>query len=112
MKHCSRWDGFRSTGSAIGFILAGALPSARTAQVIAMVLLYPMLILSGAAWPRELMPATVQKVAALIPLTNVVDLLRGLWIGEAWQDRLLDLSVLVGMLLLAIIISVKTFRWE
>jgi ABC-2 type transport system permease protein len=33
----------------IGFILAGVMPTARTAQVVAMVLVYPMLIFSGAA---------------------------------------------------------------
>jgi ABC-2 type transport system permease protein len=96
----------------IGFILAGTMPSARTAQIIAMVLNYPMLILSGAAWPRELMPAAVQKVSAFVPLTYVVNLLRGLWTGDSWSDHLLDAGVLAGMLLLGIIISAKTFRWE
>jgi ABC-2 type transport system permease protein len=96
----------------IGFILAGLLPTARTAQVVAMVLLYPMLILSGAAWPRELMPATIQKVSAFIPLTYVVNLLRGLWAGQPWSDHLLDVGVLAGMLVLGVIISAKTFRWE
>jgi ABC-2 type transport system permease protein len=96
----------------IGFILAGIMPTARTAQVVAMVLLYPMLILSGAAWPRELMPETVQKVSAFVPLTYVVNLLSGLWAGEAWGDHLLDIGVLAGMLLLGIVISAKTFRWE
>jgi ABC-2 type transport system permease protein len=96
----------------IGFILAGTLPTARTAQITAMVLMYPMLILSGAAWPSELMPATVQKVSAFLPLTYVVDLLRGLWNGQPWGDHLLDVVVLVGMLLLGIIVSAKTFRWE
>ena len=67
----------------IGFILAGIMPTARTAQVVAMVLLYPMLIFSGAAWPRELMPAAVQKVSTFLPLTYVVNLLRGLWTGAA-----------------------------
>jgi ABC-2 type transport system permease protein len=96
----------------IGFILAGSLPTARTAQIVGMVLLYPMLILSGAAWPRELMPATVQKISAFLPLTYVVNLLRGLWVGESWGQHMADVGVLVGMLLLGIIISVKTFRWE
>ena len=96
----------------IGFILAGVMPNARTAQIVAMVLLYPMLIFSGAAWPRELMPATVQKISAYLPLTYVVTLLRGLWIGEPWGNHLLDVGVLAGMLLLGVIISVRTFRWE
>jgi len=96
----------------IGFILAGTLPTARTAQVVAMVLVYPMLIFSGAAWPRELMPATVQNISAFIPLTYVVNLLRGLWAGQSWGDHLVDVGVLVGMLIVGIIVSAKTFRWE
>ena len=96
----------------IGFILAGTMPTARIAQISAMVLLYPMLILSGAAWPRELMPETVQTISAFVPLTYAVNLLRGLWIGEAWGEHLLNAGILVGMLLLGITVSVKTFRWE
>jgi ABC-2 type transport system permease protein len=96
----------------IGFIMAGTMPTARTAQIIAMVLLYPMLVLSGAAWPRELMPATVQKISAFLPLTYVVNLLRGLWVGDGWGQHLLDVGVLAGMLVAGVIISVKTFRWE
>ena len=95
-----------------GFILAGIMPTARTAQVVSLVLLYPMLILSGAAWPRELMPETVQKISTFLPLTYVVNLLRGLWAGASWGAHLVDVGVLVFMLLLGIGISAKTFRWE
>jgi ABC-2 type transport system permease protein len=77
-----------------------------------MVLLYPMLFLCGAGYPRELLPEAIRKVSAFLPLTYVVNLLRGLWIGEAWGKHLLDIGVLVGVLVLGIIISVKTFRWE
>ena len=96
----------------IGFILAGLLPNARLAQVVAMVLLYPMLILSGAAWPRELMPAAVQKISAVLPLTYVVNLLRGLWAGQSWGSHLLDVGVLAGMLVVGVVVSARTFRWE
>ncbi len=96
----------------IGFILAGTLPTARTAQVVAMVLMYPMLILSGAAWPRELMPATIQKVSAFVPLTYVVNLLRGLWNGDAWSQHTTNVIVLAAMLVIGILVSVRTFRWE
>ncbi len=96
----------------IGFILAGTMPTARVAQIVAMVLLYPMLILSGAAWPRELMPATVVKLSAFLPLTYVVNLLKGLWIGEAWGQHITDVLVLAGALVAGVLISIKTFRWE
>jgi ABC-2 type transport system permease protein len=96
----------------IGFILASTLPTARTAQIVAMVLLYPMLILSGAAWPRELMPATVEKISAFLPLTYVVNLLRGLWVGDAWSLHITDVIILVVMLAVGVLVSVRLFRWE
>ncbi len=49
----------------IGFILAGTMPTVRSAWVVGMVLLYPMLLLSGAFFTVELLPAAVQKVSAL-----------------------------------------------
>jgi ABC-2 type transport system permease protein len=97
---------------ALGFILAGLMPTARTAQVVGMVLLYPMLFLSGAGFPRELLPETIKKVSTFLPLTYVVNLLRGLWIGEAWGGHLLNVAVLAGILVLGVIISAFTFRWE
>jgi ABC-2 type transport system permease protein len=96
----------------LGFILAGTMPSARAAQIVAMSLLYPMLFLSGAFFSLKLLPAAAQKVSAFLPLTYVVNLLSGLWAGEAWGRHLLDAGVLAGMLILGVVVSVKTFRWE
>jgi ABC-2 type transport system permease protein len=96
----------------LGFILAGSMPTVRSAWVVAMVLLYPMLFLSGAFFSVELLPAVVQKISAFMPLTYVVNLLSGLWVGDAWGSHLLDVAVLTGMLVLGIVISAKTFRWE
>jgi ABC-2 type transport system permease protein len=96
----------------IGFILAGTMPTVRSAWVVGMVLLYPMLLLSGAFFTVELLPAAVQRVSAFLPLTYVVNLLRGLWAGQPWGEHLLDAGVLTGLLLLGTIVSVKIFRWE
>ena len=96
----------------LGFILAGIMPTARTAQIVGLVLLYPMLFLSGAGFPRELLPEAIKKVSAFLPLTYVVNLLRGLWVGEAWSNHLLNVGVLTGMLIIGVIISAITFRWE
>jgi ABC-2 type transport system permease protein len=96
----------------IGFILAGIMPTARTAQIIAMVLVYPMLIFSGAAWPRELMPTSIEKVSTFVPLTYVVDLLKGLWLGDSWGMHITDIIVLAVMLVVGVAISVRLFRWE
>jgi ABC-2 type transport system permease protein len=97
---------------ALGFVVAGLMPTARTAQVVSMVLFYPMLFLSGAAIPREVMPETIQQYAKALPLTHVVSLLRGLWIGEGWDQHLMEAGILAAMTVVGVIISAKTFRWE
>jgi ABC-2 type transport system permease protein len=97
---------------AIGFVMAGLMPTARTAQVVGMVILYPMLFLSGAGFPRELLPETIIKISRFLPLTYVVTLLRGLWIGEAWNKHVTDVLVLAGVLVVGVVVSIKTFRWE
>ena len=97
----------------IGFILAGTLPTARSAQIIGLVLLYPMVFLSGAAgFPRELLPETIQSIAAFLPLTYVVNLLQGLWFGEVWSQHVADVLILGAILVAGVLISNRTFRWE
>jgi len=97
---------------AFGFLIAGLAPTARIAQTVGMVIAFPMMFLSGATIPLEVLPATVRELARFIPLTHVVTLLRGLWVGEAWSKHLTEVVVLVGLLIVGTAISAKTFRWE
>ncbi len=97
---------------AIGFVLAGLMPSARTAQIVGMVILYPMLFLSGAGFPRELLPESIIKISKFLPLTYVVNILRGFWIGEGWEKHVLNVIVLTGILIVGVVISYITFKWE
>ena len=96
----------------LGFVLASVMPTARTAQVVGMVIFYPMLFLSGAGIPLEILPAGVRNFSKFLPLTHVVTLLRGLWIGEIWSQHLTEVWVLLGVLAAGVLISSLTFRWE
>ena len=78
----------------IGYLIASLAPGARTAQVIGMVIFYPMMFLSGASIPLEVMPETIQRIANFLPLTYVVNLLRGLWFGDTWGEHMLETAVL------------------
>lgn len=97
---------------ALGFLLAGLAPTARAANIMGMVLYFPQLFLSGATFPKEIFPHTVRLVSRLLPLTYVVDLLQGLWFGEAWSEYLLAVVVLAGMLVVGVALSAPFFRWE
>lgn len=95
---------------AIGFMMAGVMPTPRSAQAAGMALLYPMLFLSGAAMPRQIMPETMQRIAEFLPLTHVVILLEDLWFAGDWNP--ISLGVLALMLLAGLVITRYTFRWE
>ena len=96
----------------VGYLIASLAPSARSAQVIGMAIFYPMLFLSGAGMPLEIMPATIRRIADFLPLTYVVKLLRGLWFGETWGQHLLETAVLLGILGICTALAARFFRWE
>jgi ABC-2 type transport system permease protein len=96
---------------AVGFVLAGVLPSARTATVVGQVIFFPMFFLSGAAGiPREMLPEALRRVSDFLPLTYVVELVQDLWIEGSWNVT--AVLVLAGVLAGAVILSARTFRWE
>ncbi len=96
----------------LGFVLAGLMRTARTAQVVGLVILYPMIFLSGAAFPLEMMPDGIRTLSNFLPLTHVVTLLRGLWMGDAWYQHTPEIIILTSLLVVGIFISAKTFKWE
>ena len=66
------------------FVIASVVPTARFAQPIGTLVLYPMLGLSGLFVPIEALPPVLQAVSRVLPLTYAVSLLRGVWNGEGW----------------------------
>jgi ABC-2 type transport system permease protein len=96
----------------LGYILAGIVPSIRVAIAAGNVIVYPMVLLSGAFIPLEVMPKAVSTVSRFIPLTYVATLLKGLWFGEGWSGYLIDVAVLAGIVVVGAFIVTRTFRWE
>jgi ABC-2 type transport system permease protein len=97
---------------AIGYLIVSLAPGARTTQVLGMVIFYPMMFLSGASIPLEVMPEGVRKISNFLPLTHVVTLLRGLWFGEGWGDHLTEVIILGGILVVGAGLAARFFRWE
>jgi ABC-2 type transport system permease protein len=97
---------------AFGFLIASLSPTARIAQTVGMVIAFPMMFVSGATIPLEVLPGSVRNAARFVPLTHVVTLLRGVWAGEVWGEHLTEVVVLLGVLAAGVIVSAKTFRWE
>jgi ABC-2 type transport system permease protein len=96
--------------AAVGYIVAGLSPTGRIAQVVGQVLYFPMMFLSGVAFPPEIMPEGVRAAANWLPLTQVVNLLQNLWFGQGWSIQ--SVLILGLMLVVGTVVSVYTFRWE
>jgi len=96
----------------LGYLIASLVPTARVAQVIGMVIFFPMMFLSGAGMPLQLLPETLQKVSEFLPLTYVVQLIQGLWFGDAWNTLWMPTIVLAGILLAGTALATHFFRWE
>jgi ABC-2 type transport system permease protein len=96
----------------VGFLIASVVPTARFAQPIGAIVLYPMLGLSGLFAPIAYMPPALQAVARALPITYAVSLLEGIWRGDAWSAHLADLAALTVTFLLCTALSAKVFRWE
>jgi len=96
----------------LGFVIASLVPTARFAQPLGALILYPMLGISGLFAPVASLPPMLRAVARVLPLTYAVSLLRGIWYGEGWPAHVGDVMVLAVMFLAFTAVSARVFRWE
>jgi ABC-2 type transport system permease protein len=73
------------TFAAIGILLGLALPTARSAQGVGVMLWFVMLMLAGAGPPREVMTSAMQWTGDLLPLRYVTLLIQDPWLGFGWN---------------------------
>jgi ABC-2 type transport system permease protein len=96
----------------VGFVIASLVKTARFAQPVSALIFYPMIALSGLFVAVEAMPPGLQIAARLMPMTYIVSLLRGIWIGESWLAHLGDIAALAIAGALFVALSARVFRWE
>ena len=96
----------------VGFIIASIVPTARFAQPIGALLMYPMIGLSGLVVPVASLPPVLHAIAKMLPLTYAVSLLEGIWVGDPWSAHLGDVAALALVFVICTAVSAKIFRWE
>lgn len=97
----------------MGLIIASVANSMQESQIIAQLLYMPMLLLSGAAVPLQILPDWLQKLAQFLPATHLYLGTQGILVrGEtAWDNRDSIGAMLLAMAV-ALWVSIKLFRWE
>ena len=96
----------------LGFVLASVAPTARFAQPIGTIVLYPMIGLSGLFVSLDKMAAPLELIARLTPASYAVSLMRGAWRGDTWLSHSGDLLGLAIFAAVFTALSVRWFRWE
>lgn len=91
----------------IGLFIAGVSKNAKSATAIAYIIYFPMLFLSGATMPLEIMPESIKSVSKALPLTYGVELMRGIWLGGNIGDYMSQILILTCIMAIFIILSVN-----
>ncbi len=96
----------------IGFLIASIVPTARFAQPIGAIILYPMIAVSGLFVRVDSLPPVLHAVARVLPLSYAVPLLQGIWNGDAWSSHVGDVAALAVLFAVCTALSTRVFRWE
>ena len=96
----------------LGFALGGCLTSLRTTTAAGSAAFFLLFFTSGAAVPRDQFPEWLRAITSFSPLTHVVDSLGGLWMGDALGQHLTSVVYLGAVLVIAVIVTARTFRWQ
>jgi ABC-2 type transport system permease protein len=96
----------------LGFVIASIVPTARFAQPIGAIILYPMIAVSGLFLPVASLPPQLRWLARILPITYAVSLLQGIWKNDAWSAHIGDIAALAAAFVVCTAISAKVFKWE
>ena len=94
----------------LGIVATAIAKEQESAQFIIGLLQFPMMFLSGVLFPVEQMPALLQMVSKVLPLTYAVDALRRVMIlGVGIEAIILPLTVLAVLAIVTMTLGVPLF---
>ncbi|WP_105616184.1 ABC transporter permease [Vallitalea okinawensis] len=97
---------------ALGMLIASVAPNIKIANFLCTLFYFPMLFLSGATIPFEIMPKSLQLAAHIFPLTHGIKLLKGVSLNQSIKAFSTEMVILVLIALVGTVISLKYFKWE
>ncbi|MCL6553358.1 MAG: ABC transporter permease [Firmicutes bacterium] len=97
----------------VGLAVSTVSRTPEAATMLGSLLGFPMMFLAGTFWPREFMPMAVQPLISALPLTPLVEAMRGVAVrGDALGLHLPGLLSLTGWGVAAFLLAGWRFRWE
>jgi ABC-2 type transport system permease protein len=97
----------------MGIAVSTVSRTPESANMLGSALSFPMMFLAGTFWPREFMPAFLQPVIGALPLTPLVEVMRGVSArGEAVAAYWPGLLYLGAWGAVSAVVAAWRFRWE
>lgn len=104
------------TGSVLfcsmGMSLGGTIKDIEAASAAGSAIGFPMMFLSGAFWPLEMMPSFMETVAKALPLYYFHDGLRKIMIYSSPREAIISTAVIVTLAVIFVLLSVRTTKWK
>lgn len=97
--------------AALGIAVTTLVRTAEGSSAVVNAIYLPMAFISGVFFSREDMPAFLEALSDVLPLTYLLALIRAAFVsGEAFEASSVAAVVLWG--LLGLVVAVRMFRWE
>ena len=103
---------FLLTTLGLGLFISTLVKTQQQAMLVAVFfVMMPFMLLSGFAFPIENMPAAIQAVTGLIPLTHFLTAVRGIYLKElGWTELWTQAAILLGWGIAILGIAAANFR--
>jgi ABC-2 type transport system permease protein len=99
--------------AALGIGLTALIRSAEGSSAVVNALYLPLSFISGAFFAKDTFPEVLQWLAAILPLSHLIELTRDVMVFDdtVW-DHLGNVAVVVAWGLAGLVVAVRGFRWE
>jgi ABC-2 type transport system permease protein len=97
----------------LGYVIAAFVKTQESAMPIVQIVDLPMMILSGTFFPIGSMPAFIEPLVKILPLTYLNDALRQIMVaGTPLYSMTTDIAVLAAWAVVTLAVTIRFFRWD
>jgi ABC-2 type transport system permease protein len=97
----------------LGYLIAAFVKTQESAIPVIQIVNLPMMILSGTFFSVASMPAFIEPLIKILPLTYVNDALRQIMVdGVPLHSMTTDIAVLAGWAVVCLGITIRFFKWD
>jgi ABC-2 type transport system permease protein len=99
--------------AALGVAITALVRTAEGSSAIVNAIYLPMAFISGAFFSTQEMPAFLEAISEVLPLTHLLDLIRATFIaGEGLGSSPGELAAVAAWGILGLVLATRMFRWE